>query len=137
MRNVRLTDGRSEKIVQQRSTPKIRMTEILFGYPLHLERLGPISYVTTDVKTESLDGVHLDFYYLLATEEFATIAIDFIPAGLPYRVRVQTSEGLVDYKRTADESTMRTVVNSKYGALVQKIHLSKGHATVELNDRSE
>ncbi len=99
------------------------MTEILFGYPLHLQSIGDVTYDNSLVDTDSLIGVHLDFYYCIATQNFEIVAMHFLPEGSPYQIKVNSENGLVAFERDVDEIQMRKIVKSEFGNQVKEFKM--------------
>lgn len=102
------------------------MSDVLYGYPAHLELAGPVFHETSEIETDLLTGVHLDFYYARATGEFETVAIDFLPAGPPHQVRVGSHGRFINFKRNLDEDQMRKIVKAKFGDKVLRFTLKVG-----------
>ena len=93
-------------------------TTILLGFPLHSLASGPISFSNVELRTSSLNGVYLQFAYLLAIGGIPTIALDFFPEAVPCSVRIGDIEALKKYAPDVSNEKMIAVVLEKFGKSV-------------------
>lgn len=101
------------------------MSTVSYSYPLHSSTTGPVEPYTVNVETHLLIGVDLDYAYAVATGKYTEIALNFLPGERLEKVRVSVGEGLVSFKRDANETEMRSLVELKLGGNFDVVRLRK------------
>ena len=107
--------------------PKLRMT---FGYPVHIEYLGPVECDFHSVPTASLGGADLDFAVAASVAKEGSLTITFLPAGVPSSVSLES--GVMPkrlWNPSTDEELAKQVLASTSVAVIDKFYL---HALREL-----
>lgn len=93
-------------------------TTILLGYPLHSLASGPISFINIELRTSSLNGIYLQFAYLVAMGNTPTIALDFFPDAAPCGVRTGEIGALKRYEPDVSNEQMTSVILKEFGETI-------------------